>query len=113
MEKQSTIPADVSVSTGSLRSMLRRHAEAVAEKLSGRRTEPVNRLLLLIFSSLVLTFLITPRLQLVRAGYRSGDIVTSSIKADQDYLLEDVSLTEQKRKEAEAAAPVVYVYDPE
>ena len=68
-----------------------------------------NRFLLLLATTLILTILLVPSQQLGGHHYEAGDIATSDIRATQDYLIEDRSLTEKKRAEAEAAVP--YVYD--
>lgn len=79
--------------------------------LSGR-AEKTNRLLLLLFNALVLTLLVIPGQQFMSMSYKAGDIATISVKATQDYLLEDPVLTEKKRAEAETAAPIVYEFNP-
>lgn len=62
----------------------------------------------LLVTAFILSLLITPHQQLTSTVYKAGDIAGVSIRATQDYLLDDAPLTEKKRKEAEAAAPLVY-----
>ena len=87
---------------------LMRLLDMVAEKFSSGKNEKRNRSILVLLTALFLTFLITPNQQFIPAGYKTGDIATSDIRANQDYLLEDRPLTEKKRVEAEAAAATVY-----
>ncbi len=67
-----------------------------------------SRLIFLVVTSLILSILITPHQQLIPTSFKSGDIAGVSVRATQNYLLEDAQLTEMKRKEAAAAAPLVY-----
>ncbi|MBI1921491.1 MAG: HDIG domain-containing protein [Geobacter sp.] len=62
-------------------------------------------------TALVLTVLILPSQQFISIRYKAGEIATADVKASQDYLVEDIALTEKKRDEAEAAAPYVYLFD--
>jgi len=86
--------------------------EAVAVAFSGEKYEKRSRVTLLLLTALFLTLLIIPSPQFLSVNYREGDIATSDIRASQDYLIEDLLLTEKKRVEAEAAAPYVYKLDP-
>jgi cyclic-di-AMP phosphodiesterase PgpH len=86
--------------------------EKVAEAFSGEKYEKRSRFALLILTALFLTLLIIPSPQFLSVNYREGDIATSDIRASQDYLIEDMLLTEKKRAEAEATAPYVYSLDP-
>lgn len=72
-----------------------------------------NRLFLLSVTAFVLTLLLIPSQHFVFTSFKSGDIATSDIRATRDYLLEDQSLTETKRIEAEGSAPLVYEYLPD
>jgi len=85
--------------------------EAIAAGFTGDRYEKRSRLVLLLLTALFLTLLIIPSPQFLSVKYREGDIATSDIRATQDYLIEDLLLTEKKRSEAEAAAPYVYILD--
>ena len=86
--------------------------EAFAVAFSGEKYEKRTRFVLLLFTALFLTLLIIPSPQFLSVNYREGDIATSDIRAAQDYLIEDLLLTEKKRAEAEATAPFVYTLDP-
>ena len=87
---------------------LMRLLDSLAARLSTGKHEKRNRIILVLLTALFLTCLIIPRQQFIPVGYKTGDIATSDIRATQDYLLEDRPLTEKKRAEAEAAAPIVY-----
>ncbi|WP_224985142.1 HD family phosphohydrolase [Geomonas agri] len=81
---------------------------AVAQGLTCDRNEKRSRFIMLFLTALFLTLLIIPSPQFLSVQYREGDIATSDIRATQDYLIEDLLLTEKKRAEAEGAAPFVY-----
>ncbi|HWI41032.1 MAG TPA: HD family phosphohydrolase, partial [Verrucomicrobiae bacterium] len=93
----------------SLRSSARSLLDCLSARCSGGRAERGTRLFLLLLTALVLALLISPRTQFHARRYEAGDIASASIRATQDYLLEDVPLTEKRRREAEAAAPLVYL----
>nr|WP_231934321.1 HDIG domain-containing metalloprotein [Geobacter sp. DSM 9736] len=78
------------------------------ERLSDPRHAHRNRIILLLLTALILTFLIIPRQQLMTTSFKAGDIATSDVRATQDYLLEDRPLTQKKRAEAEMGTPNVY-----
>ncbi|QXE93137.1 HD family phosphohydrolase [Geomonas subterranea] len=82
--------------------------EAVAQGFTCDRHEKRSRFIILFLTALFLTLLIIPSPQFLSVHYREGDIATSDIRASQDYLIEDLLLTEKKRAEAEGAAPFVY-----
>ena len=86
--------------------------DAAAVAFSGEKYEKRSRFILLLLTALFLTLLIIPSPQFLSVNYREGDIATSDIRAVQDYLIEDLLLTEKKRAEAEGAAPYVYSLDP-
>jgi cyclic-di-AMP phosphodiesterase PgpH len=86
--------------------------EKAGDVFAGERYEKRTRIGLLLFTALFLTLLIIPSPQFLSTKYREGDIATSDIRAAQDYLIEDLQLTEKKRSEAEAVAPYVYTLDP-
>jgi putative nucleotidyltransferase with HDIG domain len=88
-----------------------RFLDTLEEMFSGGGKEKRNRFILLVLTSFFLTFLIVPSQHFMAVSYKAGEIATSDIRATQDYLLEDLPLTEKKRLEAEAAAPYVYSYN--
>ncbi|GFO57195.1 HD family phosphohydrolase [Geomonas sp. Red276] len=88
-----------------------RWLEKVADYFAGEVTDRRSRLVLLYLTALFLTLLIIPSPQFLSVNYREGDIATSDIRATQDYLIEDLLLTEKKRAEAEGTAPFVYSLD--
>ena len=65
-----------------------------------------------IATALILTFLLSPTLQLPVKNYRVGEIATKEIKSTQDLLVEDEKATREKRTEAEGSVLSVYDYDP-
>lgn len=79
-----------------------------AEKQASR----ASRLIFLFITALILSILITPHQQLIPTSYKAGDIAGVSVRATQNYLLEDTLLTEKKRKEAAVAAPLIYTRNP-
>ena len=81
-------------------------------RFAGEKASRWSRLIFLILTALILSILITPHQQLISTTYKAGDIAGASVRANQDYLLEDTHLTDRKRKEAEAAAPLVYALNP-
>lgn len=83
----------------------------MAAGLSAERIQKRTRILLLVLTAAFLALLIIPSPHFMAVNYREGDIATSDIRANQDYLIEDMLLTEKKRAEAEAAAPFVYAFD--
>jgi cyclic-di-AMP phosphodiesterase PgpH len=86
--------------------------DALAAAFSCEKYEKRSRSVLLLLTALFLTLLIIPSPQFLSVNYREGDIATSDIRASQDYLIEDLLLTDKKRAEAESAAPYVYSLDP-
>jgi cyclic-di-AMP phosphodiesterase PgpH len=85
--------------------------DAAASALTGEKYGKRTGLVLLLLTALFLTLLILPSPQFLSVNYREGDIATSDIRATQDYLIEDLLLTEKKRAEAEGTAPYVYNLD--
>lgn len=63
-------------------------------------------------TTLCLTLLLSPSLQLPLKRYQAGDIATKEIKSTQDILVEDLRSTQEKRAEAERSVLSVYDYDP-
>jgi hypothetical protein len=82
--------------------------ESVERRFSNPQTARRNRFILLVITALVLSILILPSQHFSSVSYKAGDIATSDIRAQQDYLVEDHALTEQRRKEAGTNAPVIY-----
>ncbi len=88
-----------------------RFLDTLEEMFSGGGKEKRNRFILIFLTAFFLTFLIVPSQHFMAVSYKAGEIATSDIRATQDYLLEDLPLTEKKRSEAEAAAPYVYSFN--
>jgi len=63
-------------------------------------------------TALILTFLLSPSLQLHLKRYQIGDIATKEIKSHQDLLIEDPRSTQEKKEDAEQSVFSVYDYDP-
>ena len=85
---------------------------ALGDAFTGERYQKRTRFVMLFLTALFLTLLIIPSPQFLSVHYREGDIATSDIRATEEYLVEDLLLTEKKRAEAEAAAPYIYTLDP-
>jgi len=62
--------------------------------------------------ALVLTIIIVPKGGFIPDYYAPGDIASRDIKAPKDLLIPDLSLTEQKRLDAEGTVPLLYDFDP-
>ena len=99
-------------STSSLR-LGRMLLDIFGGRFAGEEASRWSRLFFLILTALILSILITPHQQLISTTYKVGDIAGASVRANQDYILEDTHLTDRKRKEAEAAAPLVYALNPD
>jgi cyclic-di-AMP phosphodiesterase PgpH len=97
---------------GALPVIVMRFLDSATERFTNGKNEKRNRIVLVLATAVILTFLVIPRQQFISSGYKAGDIATSDIRATQDYLLEDRPLTEKKRVEAEMAAPLIYSYNP-
>lgn len=80
----------------------------IIRRFSNPQTARRNRFILLSITALLLTFITLPGHHFIFKEYKSGDIATSDIRAPQDYLVVDHSLTEQRRKEVGNNAPVIY-----
>ncbi|MHC1699123.1 MAG: HD family phosphohydrolase [Geobacteraceae bacterium] len=83
--------------------------DSLHDRFFSERNEKVTQTFLLLVTALILTFLVVPSQHLHTSQYNAGEIAPSDIKATQSYLLEDLTLTEKKRSEAEKVTP--YVYD--
>jgi putative nucleotidyltransferase with HDIG domain len=75
------------------------------------KTPPYQKWFIGIGTALLLTLLLSPTLQLPLKNYQVGDIVRKEIKSGQDLLVEDETLTQEKRIEAERSVLSVYDYD--
>ena len=60
-----------------------------------------------------LTALLAPQFYVSKPVYRHGMIVQENIKADREFLVEDIQSTRLKQTEAAAGVRPVYEYDPE
>jgi len=70
-----------------------------------------QRLLMLIGTSLILSILLTPHIDFNRPYFKIGSIAPKDIKADRDFLVEDKTSTEQKKREIVESIKSVYDYD--
>ena len=84
--------------------------DSLVRRFSNPATARRNRFLLLICTSLLLTFILIPEQQLTTTRYNAGEIASSDIRANQDYLLEDQELTKQLKADAENESPIVYTF---
>ena len=82
--------------------------DSVVKRFSNPQTARRNRCILLLSTALLLAFLILPDQNFSTVEFKAGSIASSDIRAPQDYQVEDRALTEQRRKEAAANAPVTY-----
>ena len=76
------------------------------------RTPSFQKWAIAVSTTLILTLLLSPNLQLPPKQYRIGDIATKEIKSTQDLLVEDEKSTQEKRLEADKSVLSVYDYDP-
>ncbi|TLN02245.1 HD family phosphohydrolase, partial [bacterium] len=81
--------------------------------VSIERNEKVSQAVLLVGTAFLMALLLIPSQHFQMTRYTAGDIAPTDIKATQSYLVEDRALTEQKRLEAERAAPLVYELVPD
>ena len=63
--------------------------------------------------SIGLAAILSPKLYYSKPQYRHGMIAQENIKADRDFLVEDVNSTRQKRNEAAVNVRAIYDYDAE
>jgi putative nucleotidyltransferase with HDIG domain len=82
--------------------------DSMVKRFSNPVTAGRNRFILLVTTALLLTLTILPRQNTSRISYEVGNIATSDIRVNQDLLVEDKALTEQRRKDSGNNAPVVY-----
>ena len=73
----------------------------------------VQRWVIAVLLSAGLTALLAPQFYSSKPVYRHGMIVQENVKADRDFLVEDVQSTRLKQLESAAAVRPVYDYDPE
>lgn len=67
--------------------------------------------LLLLATSLIIAFLLTPSFTVENTPYRLGEIADKNIKARHDFLIEDEHATAKRREEAVKQSPTVYDLD--
>lgn len=82
--------------------------DSVIRRFSNPATARRNRFVLLLTTAILLTLIILPSKHFSNTSFKIGQIATSDIRSPKDYLVEDRSLTELRRKEASANAPLVY-----
>lgn len=82
--------------------------DSVVKRFSNPLTARRNRFILLVTTALLLTFFVLPSQHFYSFEFKTGDIATTDIRANQDYLVEEHALTEQRKKEAASNAPVIY-----
>lgn len=82
--------------------------DAVIRRFSNPETARRNRFILLLSTVALLTLIILPSHHFSGTSFKTGQIATSDIRSPKDYLVEDRSLTELRRKEAVDNAPLVY-----
>ena len=82
--------------------------DSMIKRFSNPVTAGRNRFILLVTTALMLTLTILPSQNTSKISYEVGNIATSDIRVNQDLLVEDKALTEQRRKDAGNNAPVVY-----
>lgn len=81
--------------------------DSAIKRLSNPLTARRNRLILLITTAILLTFIILPGRH-IGIEFKPGDIATSDIRASRDYLVEDQAMTDLRRKETGNLAPIIY-----
>jgi len=75
------------------------------------RRPSVQKVLMLVWFTLLVALLLTPSFIVEAPFYQLGDIASQNIKAKRDFLVEDREATAKKREEAARQAPVVYDQD--
>lgn len=70
-----------------------------------------QRWIIVIVLCLILAIILTPEINLYIPKYKPGMICDKDIKADRDFLVEDIESTRQKRIDAEGSVRSVYDYD--
>lgn len=82
--------------------------DSLVRKFSNPEMARRNRSILLVSTALLLTFTLLPSQQTSKLSYNVGEIATSDIRVNQDLLVEDKALSEQRRKDAANNAPLIY-----
>ncbi len=82
--------------------------DSLVKRFSNPLTARRNRFILLVTTAILLTFIVLPGQRFSMMEYHPGDIATSDIRANQDFLVEDHALTEQRRREVANNAPIIY-----
>lgn len=88
--------------------------DKISNKLNqrfSREGSTVEKMMLLFFFTLVIGYLLSPKIIFQRSQYHEGDIITSDMIAEKDILLEDRVSTEQKKATLLAELPLYYDYD--
>ena len=96
---------------GRLSSMLPR--SLTRKSLFDGRHDRLLKILLLLGLSLAITITLTPRGQRPLRQYKVGDIAEENIKALGTFLVEDVDITAQRKRELLASIPPVFDLDEE
>ncbi len=94
---------------GSSLARLWRHLQdSLTRRLANDRHARRDRLILLFVTISAVTFFILPSQHFLAITYKAGEVAIADIRSPGDYLIEDNPLTDKKRADAEAIAPVVY-----
>lgn len=80
-------------------------------KASALVQHPLLRWAILLMLAAIFAVLVFPRSARVHDNYRVGDVAQKDIKAPRDFFIEDAPATEEKRREAEQVAQMVYDLD--
>jgi len=82
--------------------------DSIIRRFSNPVTARRNRFILLLLTAILLTLIILPSQHFSNTSFKVGQIATTDIRSPKDYLVEDRSLTELRKKEAVDNAPFVY-----
>jgi putative nucleotidyltransferase with HDIG domain len=96
---------------GTIRLLWRQLQDGLSRRFSSTKSEKRDRFTLLLLTTLLLTLLITPDHHHNSTKYNVGQIAVADVRANREYLIEDLKLTAEKQAEAVAKAPLVYTYD--
>ena len=97
---------------GSLAKLWGQLQDSLTRRLANDKYAKRDRLILLLATISVVTFLILPDQHFLAVTYKAGEIAIADIRSPADFLIEDDPLTDKKRADAEAVAPVVYDLQP-
>jgi putative nucleotidyltransferase with HDIG domain len=97
---------------GSLAKLWGQLQDSLTRRLANDKYARRDRLILLLATISVVTFLILPDQHFLAVTYKAGEIAIADIRSPGDFLIEDDPLTDKKRADAEAVAPVVYDLQP-